>query len=194
MTRLTVEASEDGFSSAWTPKGDRLTFNSDRAEGMSLFWKPVDGSGLAEQLTTSEYMQFPNSWSPDGNWLLFTELHPVTKADLWVLPNEGERTPEPWLQTPSQEFAASFSPDGRSIAYVSDESGRYEVYVRPFPGPGEKWQISTQGGVEPVWSRDGRELFYWNEDKLMVLDVTLRPAFRAGKPRTLFEGRASSSP
>ena len=91
-------------------------------------------------------MQFPHSWSPDGNWLVFTEYHPVTKADLWVLPNEDEQKPQPWLQTPSEEFAARFSPDGRSVAYVSDESGRYEVYVRPFPGPGEKWQISTQGG------------------------------------------------
>ncbi len=113
----------------------------------------------------------------------------MTKADLWVLPNEGERKPQPWLQTPSQEFAARFSPHGRSVAYVSDESGRYEVYVRPFPGPGEKWQISTQGGVEPVWSRDGQELFYRNEDRLMAVDVTMQPAFRAGKPRLLFEGQ-----
>jgi serine/threonine-protein kinase len=187
LTRLTVEASEDGWSLAWTPKGDRLTFNSDRAGGMSLFWKPVDGSGLAEQLATSEYVQFPGSWSPDGNWLVFTEGHPITKNDLWVLPNEGERKPQPWLQTPSQELVARFSPDGRSVAYISDESGRYEVYVRPFPGPGEKWQISTQGGAEPVWSRDGQELFYRNEDRLMAVDVTTQPAFRAGKPRLLFE-------
>ena len=192
LTRLTVEASEDGWSLAWTPRGDRLTFNSDRAGGMSLFWKPVDGSGLAEQLTTSEYVQFPHSWSPDGNWLVFTEYHPVTKADLWVLPNEDEQKPQPWLQTPSEEFAARFSPDGRSVAYVSDESGRYEVYVRPFPGPGEKWQISTQGGVEPVWSRDGQELFYRNEDRLMAVDVTVPPAFRAGKPQLLFEGQYQS--
>ena len=105
------------------------------------------------------------------------------------MPLEGERKPSPFLQTPFSEAEPKFSPDGRWLAYVSDESGRREVYVQPFPGPGGKWQISTEGGTEPVWAGNG-ELFYRNEsgDKMMVVDITTEPTFRAGNPRLLFEG------
>src|SRR6516225_4780687 len=101
---------------------------------------------------------------------------------------QGDRKPRPFLQTPSNEYGPMFSPDGRRLAYQSDESGRSEIYVRPFPGPGGKVQISTEGGVEPVWARYGRELFYRNGDKMMVTAVETQPVFTATKPKLLFEG------
>jgi serine/threonine-protein kinase len=107
--------------------------------------------------------------------------------DLYTLPlREGK--PQPFLRTPSSETAPRFSPDGHFITYTSDESGRYEIYVRPYPGPGGKWQISTAGGTEPVWNPKGRELFYREGNRMMAVDVTTQPAFSAGKPKMLFEG------
>ena len=133
---------------------------------MNLFWKPADGSPAEERLTTSEYTQLPSSWSPDGEMLAFEEYHPSTGSDLWILPLKGDRKPRPFVRTQSDEGDAAFSPDGRWLAYVSNYSGRYEIYVQPFPGPGGKWQISTEGGTAPLWARNGRELirsrFNWD--------------------------------
>ena len=171
-----------------------MAFSSDRAGGpTNLFWKPADGSGPVEQLTESErYQRYPSSWSPDGQVLAFSEFHPSTDWDIWVLPLQGERKPRPFLQTQFREGEAVFSPDGHWLAYISDESGRNEVYVRPYPGPGGKRQISTEGGDEPVWAKNGRELFYRNGDKMMAVDIVTEPQFSAAKPRLLFEGRYGS--
>jgi len=192
LTRLSFEGANQ--QPLWTPDGKRVTFRSNRAGPDNLFWKPADGSGEAERLTTSEFRQNPGSWSPDGQFLAFhqqpgVESSSSTGRDIWILPMEGERKPWPFLQTPFSEADPKFSPDGRWLAYVSDESGRREVYVQPFPGPGGKWQISTEGGTEAVWAGNG-ELFYRNEngDKMMVVDITTEPTFRAGNPRLLFEG------
>ena len=155
-----------------------------------MFWKPADGSGTEERLTTSQYPQVAQSWSPDGKVLAFHEVHPTTGRDIWLLPLEGDRKPRPFLQTSFNERVPMFSPDGRWLAwlaYVSDESGREEVYVQPFPGPGGKWQISTEGGSEPVWARNGRELFYRNGQKMIAVEITARPTFAAARPRLLFE-------
>jgi hypothetical protein len=100
----------------------------------------------------------------------------------------GDRKPRPFLQTPANEGGPIFSPDDHWLAYVSDESGRQEIYVRPFPGPGGKIPISTDGGTEPMWARNGRELFYRNGDKMMATAVETNPVFAAGKPKLLFEG------
>ncbi|MFQ5817680.1 MAG: protein kinase [Terriglobia bacterium] len=193
LTRLTFEG--ENFPPVWTPDGQRVTFRSTRAGQRNLFWKPADGSGAAERLTTSKHEQDPTSWSPDGKLLAFAENNPETGWDIWVLPLKGEGLPrsergkpQPFLQTPFNEGAAMFSPDGRWIAYTSDESGRYEVYVRPYPGPGGKRQISTAGGVWPVWARNGRELFYRNGDQMMAVAIDSRSGFTAGKPSVLFEG------
>ena len=186
MTRLTFEGSNDG--PLWTPDGQRVTFDSTRAGGPgSLFWKPADGSGAAEQLTTtSQYRNIATSWSPDGKMLAFSESG---VNDIWVLPFEGESKPQPFLQTPFLEGAARFSPDGRWVAYTSNESGRFEIYVQPFPGPGGKWQISTEGGTEAVWAGNGQELFYRNGEQMLAVDITTQPAFSAGSPELLFEGQ-----
>jgi serine/threonine-protein kinase len=104
------------------------------------------------------------------------------------------RKAQPFLQTPFNESAPRFSPDGRWLAYISDESGRYEIYVQPYPGPGGKWQISTEGGTEPAWNPNGRELFYRTGDKMMAVDIATKPGFTVGKPRMLFEGQYEVTP
>ncbi len=192
LTRLTFEG--DNQQPQWTPDGERVTWRSER-EGVpgNLFWKLADGTGAVERLTTSEFRQNPDSWSPDGQFLAFHQQPSTgsspTARDIWILPLEGERKPQSILQTQFNELAPVFSPDGRWLAYVSDESGRTEIYVRPFPKVEEgKWQISTDGGVEPRWAPNGLELFYRNVDKMMAVDITTEPTFRAGTPRLLFEG------
>ena len=136
-------------------------------------------------------------WSPDGRFILFAVTAPKTGLDLWVLPLFGDRKPLPFLQTPFNESPGQFSPDGRWIAYSSDESGRYEVYVTPFPGPGGKWQVSTASGDWPRWRRDGKEIFYVApaDNKLMAAAVNGRgSAFEVGAVRPLFETRVAGPP
>jgi len=164
-----------------------------------LCWKPADGSGVEEPLTSAAKNQHPTSWSPDGKWLVYDEAHPTNNTDIGLLPAGSENKPRPFLQTPFTEWGARFSPDGRWVAYSSNESGRFEVYVQPFTGAptgtGGKWQVSTEGGVEPVWSRNGKEIFYRNAEKMMAVDVTPGGAsFVAGKPRLLFEAPYFSFP
>jgi serine/threonine-protein kinase len=156
----------------------------------------ADGSTPPERLTGESALQIvqPTSFSPDGSLMLvevlnYTDTTPAnTGWDIFVLPVSGERTLRPFLQAKFNEGHARLSPDGRWVAYASTESGRFEVYVRSFPGPGPKWQISTEGGSNPRWSRSGRELFFRNADRMMSVDVEMKPTFRAGRPQTLFEG------
>jgi hypothetical protein len=128
------------------------------------------------------------SWSPDGKTLAFQDTGPETGWDIWLLPLEGERRPRAFLQTAANEGLPTFSPDGRFLAYVSDETGLNEVYVQPYPGPGGKWQLSTEGGTEPAWAVLGRELFYRDGDRMMAVEITTEPAFSAAKPRLVFQG------
>jgi eukaryotic-like serine/threonine-protein kinase len=189
LTRLTFEGSYNG-ALAWMPDGNRIAFGSDRAGPRNLFWQLADGSGGVERLTTSDRGQVASSWSSDGQALAFQQSNPGTGFDLLVF-RLSDRKVQPFLQTRFNEIAPRFSPDGRWLAYASDESGRYEIYVQPYPGPGGKWQISTEGGTEPVWARDG-ELFYRSGDKLMVVETTTRSSFSAGNPKVLFEGHYAS--
>ncbi len=183
----------------WTPDGKRVAFSfSPAGEGLwrHIFWQSADLGAPPECVTSQAtlHQELPTSFSPDGRLLLLDLFNfsdtssSLTLWDIFVLPLTGERTLRPFLQTKSVEASARFSPDGRWVAYNSNESGRYEVFVRPFPGPGGKWQISTEGGDDPHWSRRGRELFYQQEDKLMIVDVETKPTFRAERPRMLFEG------
>jgi eukaryotic-like serine/threonine-protein kinase len=185
VTRLTFEGSGN-IDPVWTPDGKRVVF---KGTGNRLFWQPADGSAGAEPLTSSELAgnNVPGSWSPDGQVLAFMEINPDTGYDIYTLPLKDGK-PQPFVRTASLETAPRFSPDGHFIAYVSDESGRVEIYVRSYPGPGGKWQISTEGGTEPVWNPKGRELFYRNGNKMVAVDVSTQPTFSAGKPKMLFEG------
>jgi serine/threonine-protein kinase len=209
-TRFTFEGNYN-LNPLWTPDGKRIAFESNKEGPPNLFWQLADGSGGLERLNTSEYIQVPMSWSPDGQLLAFLEVNPTTGFDIWVLrmgdpsagsgqalsassgqvPSTGSgqgRKAEPFLRTPFNETLPRFSPDGRWLAYISDESGRYEVYVRPYPGPGGKSQVSRDGGTEPVWNRNGRELFYRSGNKMMAVEIAVQPGFTAGTPRMLFQG------
>jgi len=186
LTRLTFEAAN--WMPVWTPDGKRIAFSSTKAGGPpNLYWTRADGSGGLERLTTSDQPQFPGSWSPDGKFFAFIESFANTGWDIMILPLEGDRKPKPFLQTQFTELAPALSPDGRWLAYQSNESVRNEVYVQPFPGPGGKWQISTDGGTHPVWSRNGREIFYRNGAKVYAVAVQPASGFSFGKPTLLFE-------
>lgn len=192
--RLTTAPGEDE-TPVWLPDGKRLVFAGDRPGGSNLLLKLADGSATEEKLLEIRGgHRHTDSVSPDGLILAFHEISPQTGGDIWVLSLQGDRKPRPFLQTPSNEIGARFSPDGRWIAYMSNESGQSEVYVQAFPGPGGKWKISTEGGVEPVWSRSSRELFYRNGDQMMAVDVAAQPAFNASKPRVLFKGQFDNIP
>ncbi len=171
----------------WTPDCTRVTFSSDRAGTWDLFWKPADNSGPAESLLTAEHEQIADSWTPDGQLLIFEETHPTTGRDIWVLPLEGKRTPWTYLQTPFDEWSPLVSPDGRWLVYVSDRSGRAEVYVGAFPDPRGQWQVSSGGGKEPLWAPNGRELFYRSGSKIVAVAVEMEPVFTVGTREVLFE-------
>ena len=187
LTRLTSEQG-GSLTPVWTPDGKRVAYRGNRAGAYNLYWRLADGSGSEERLTTSENTQWPFSWSPDGKLLAFIESAPATGYDIWILPLEGDRKPLPFLRTPFREYEPMFSPDGHWLAYQSNESGGTEVYVQPYPGPGRKWQVSTDGGSTPQWNPNGRELFYSNGDKRMVVDVTTSANFSASRPRVLYQG------
>jgi eukaryotic-like serine/threonine-protein kinase len=200
LTRFTFEGNLNN-APVWTPDGKRIAFQSNKEGPANLFWQLADGSGGLERLTTSEYLQAPMSWSPDGQLLAFLEINPSTQREIWVLrvgdPSAGPgqvRKAQPFMRTRFDEVEPRFSPDGRWLAYVSNESGRFEIYVQPYPGPGGKWQISTEGGLDPVWNPNGRELFYRSGDQMMAVDIATQSGFAAGKPRMLFEGKYEKAP
>ena len=173
-TRFTFDPAFD-TSPIWSPDGNRIAFCSDRKARLKydLYVKDASGARDEEMLFESNEYKRPSSWSADGRFLAFTSSDgPSGKGDIWVLPLSGERKPFPFTQTTQfDEQRARFSPDGHFIAYDSDESGTRQVYVTAFPGPGGKKQVSTNGGVDPVWRRDGKELFFLFEGKLMAAEV-----------------------
>jgi len=194
LSRLTFQPEEDE-SPVWTPDGKRIAFSSSiAAKGRSIVWKNADGSGVEEVLWEGGTHTHVNSISPDQRWLAFTDYDAGTHGDLWVLPLQGERKPQPFHKTTFNEYDACFSPDGRWIAYTSDESGQNEIYVQAFPGSGGKWQVSAGGGEGPVWAPNGKELFYRDGGKMVTVSIATTPAFSAGAPRLLFEGSQIRNP
>jgi len=187
-SRFTFDPADDRYT-IWSPDGTRVVFSSNRKGAYDLYQKPADGSGKEEILLQSANLKRPNSWSPDGRFILYWDGQ--NNGDLWLLPLEGDRKPFPFLSTPFNEQQGAFSPDGKWVAYESDESGLPEVYVRPFPGPGGKSQVSTGGGSSPRWRADGKELYYIAPDlKLMAAAVTAQGGtFAPDTPESLFQTR-----
>ena len=193
-TRFTF-GSSNSRSPVWSPDGSRIIFASDRGGHFDLYQKLANGASDQELLLKSENDKYPTSWSRDGRFLLYTVAEPKKGSDLWVLPLEGDRKPFPFLSTVFNENNAQFSPNGRWIAYTSDESGRPEVYVRPFladsigpsSGAGGKWLISDGGGYYPHWGEDGKELYYNDpRSRMVAVEVSSSPEFKAGVPELLF--------
>src|SRR5450755_695915 len=147
-------------SPAWSPDGRHIAFRSTRDGIRNLYQKAIDGTSPEEALDKSLRSMRPSDWSRDGRYIIEGVSDPKTKGDIWVLPLFGDRKPFPYLQTDFSENDGKLSPNGQWLAYFSDETGRFEVYVQTFPTPGGKWQVSTNGGALPVWSRDGKELFF----------------------------------
>jgi serine/threonine-protein kinase len=188
-----TKMSLDGLSHApvWSPDGKRIGFRSWKLGGMTMWSVPADRSGPDERLLDQKGMQSVVSWSPDGNYIAYVDAFPGTGMDALVLPLKGERKPVPIARTKFLEGSPKFSPDGKWLAYCSNESGRAEVFVQPFPGPGPKIQVSTEGGTDPLWRRTGGELYYRSGDKMMIVEVRTQPTFTAGRPKLLWEGHYS---
>jgi eukaryotic-like serine/threonine-protein kinase len=191
-SRFTFDSADD-ILPVWSPDGSRIAWASNREETYHLYRKAASGAGQDELLLKGNNRKFPTDWSQNGRYMVYYQIDPRTKRDLWVLPLSGDQKPFPFLATESNEVAAQLSPDGRWAAYASDESGWYEVYVQSFPSGGGKRQVSTRGGIGPYWRRDGKELFYYSlEGKLTAVDVKSGTSFEASPPRALFEFRSGS--
>jgi serine/threonine-protein kinase len=185
---LTLEGSNS--MPVWTSEGTRIAFASTKAGALNLFWRPADGTGTDERLAPSASPQAPHSWSGATRSLFFVESSPTTGRDIWMVSTDGDRQSRAILQSPDNETGPTVSRDGRWLAYVSDESGRDEVYVVSLVGgPGARARrVSTNGGTEPLWSPAGNEIFYRVGDRMMASSYRTAPAFQAGPPQRLFEG------
>jgi serine/threonine protein kinase/Tol biopolymer transport system component len=186
-TRITFDDAED-IAPTWSPDGSRIVFASRRGKTLDLYVKPSSGVGTEELLLADERDKVPTSWSSDGV-LLYNARGGATREDLMVLPVSGNRKAVPYLATPFNEGAAMHSPDGKWVAYLSNESGRTEVYVAPFPHASAKWRISTGGGTLPRWSKDGRSVLYGTPDfKLVAVNVSPSAGgLQVGAARELFQ-------
>ena len=196
-TRLTFGT--ENAVPAWAPDGRRFAWSSDRNGAFNLYLSSIDAPQAVERLTTSDRRQRVGGFSPDGKLMVYVEQAPAAGGDIWMLPMDRTGQPQPLVKTRFNERVPLVSPDGRWLAYASDETGRTEVYVQPFPGPGPKRQVSDGrgvdlasplGGSEPDravrWSSNGRELFYWNGDRLMSVPVAAGREFSSGPPRVVF--------
>jgi len=193
-SRFTFDPSDDVLPT-WLPDGKRIVMGSSRDGVQDLFQAVADRPGSEEVLLRSAAWKAPDDVSPDGRFLIYETIEPKSQVDLWVLPLSGDRTPKPYVKTRFSEYAAQFSPDGKWVAYVSNESGSAEVYVQPFPEPVGKWQVSVSGGTMPRWTRAGNELLYLGSDgRLMATEVRLAPSFESRTPIPLFKVSLPETP
>jgi serine/threonine protein kinase len=194
-TRFTFDAANDQ-SALWSPDGSRIVFASSRNGRWDMFEKPANGTRDEEPLLVTGQDKVLADWSPDGRIVLYATQDPKTGSDLWALPVDRRSKAFPVVQTKADEREGQFSPDGRWVVYVSNETGVDEVYVLPFPGPGGKWQVSTAGGADPRWRRDGRELYYVAPDgRLMAVSIQVGADGRAlspGSPVALFQTKLAT--
>jgi serine/threonine-protein kinase len=206
LSRLTFDPADD-TRPVWTPDGTRIAYASRRGDKQTanLWWQRADGTGEPQRLTESPAQQNPSTFSPDGKTLAFDEVGPGSKTgrDMMMVPIEGDESsgwkpgkPTVFLLTPQNEGSPMFSPDGRWVAYISNETGNNEVYIRPYPGPGGKWQISTSGGDDPTWSPVRSEFFFASSDsKMMVAPFSISgSSFQAEKPRVWSEAKFVARP
>lgn len=199
-SRFTFDAAADQ-SPNWTPDGMHILFDSNRKGRRNLYMKPSTGAGVEEMLLESLQDKGAPGFSADGRFLVYTVFDPESGGDLWVLPLQGDRNPFVFLKTNFRENYGQFSPDGRWLAYASDESGRREIYVRPFVAPAAagataqqnagQWLVSTAGGIHPRWRHDGKELYYIGPDgEMMAAPITATgAALEPGTPVMLFQTR-----
>lgn len=193
-SRAPLTFDKNAYTAEWSRDGQRVAFMSyDGPAGETLFYSVFVDQEVEPELLLRAAPGDPVSWSPDGRTLLYNQMLPEG-SDVWEFDIDGARDPRPLLGESYDEHTATFSPDGQWIAYTSGESGRTEVYVQPYPGPGRKYSVSTSGGNEPVWSRDGRELFFRDVSAMMVVDVSFEPEFQASAPRELFRGSFRPAP
>jgi Tol biopolymer transport system component len=189
-TRLTFDTTAD--YPVWTPDGRRIAYGRGVLSGIRISIVPADGSGPPESLVTAAGQWWPTGFEPDGRDLVYHGLRPGSKAEIWRVAL-ADRVPHQVLSGDFHNYDPSLSPDGHWMAYQSNESGRMEVYVRPFPGPGGRWQVSLSGGTEPVWSPAGGEIFYRSGDDMMAAAVQVRAGFAVGGRTRLFNGNYAAT-
>ncbi|HZI95476.1 MAG TPA: protein kinase [Patescibacteria group bacterium] len=189
LSRFSFGKSDD-TTPIWSPDGTQVVYSSNTSGFWDLYMKASSGVTGETLLLSSNANKFANDWSADGRYIVYENNDPNTGNDIWILPMTGDRKPKPYLQTKFNETHSQISPDGHWIVFASDESGRSEVYVQTFPSPGGKFQISTEGGDQPSWKRDGREIYYISQDnKLTAVTVNPGSSFEAGTPKVLFNAR-----
>jgi len=188
-SRFTFDPASE-ISPLWSPDGSRIVFSSDRKGPPSLYEKAASGTGPEKELWSCGETLIGGDWSSDGRFIIVSRLSKDASWDIWAYPTDGTSKPFPFVQGAFTEVLPNFSPDARYVAYMSNESGRFEIYVQQFPGPGGKWQVSAAGGLEPHWSADGKTIYYRGLDaKIMAVSVETGAAFSAGVPRALFDAR-----